>query len=233
MRVVRKDHPRFFPTACWRSARVCVAALALAWLACLPGQAVAAASGNFRLAGTVAVGPDYLGVLELPSGEQVLVRKGSTVSGGRVVALDATHLRLELPDRAVNLVLDGSGAAPTLPPSLGVVQESHDEGSVMIRRVDPEAFTDSVAGEKHASATSGSSAPAKRRDPAAEAGQRLAPILNLPPDSRITAVNEQPVRSADQAIKLIEQSLQAGVSPRLNIDSAGGESRLYMSPQRP
>ena len=71
------------------------------------------------------------------------------------------------------------------------------------------------------------------RDPTVEAGRRLAPILNLPPDSRLVAVNESPVRSAGQAIALIERSLADGVSPRLNITGAGGESRVYLSPTEP
>jgi hypothetical protein len=46
-------------------------------------------------------------------------------------------------------------------------------------------------------------------------------------------VNEQPVRTAERAIALIEQSLAAGVSPRLNIVGAGGETRVYVSPSEP
>lgn len=71
------------------------------------------------------------------------------------------------------------------------------------------------------------------RDPAAEAGRRLSPILNLPPNSLVVSINEQPVRSADQALKLIEQSLERGESPRLNLGSPDGESRVYVSPKPP
>jgi len=203
-------------------------------LAALPSAApLAGTTDGYRLAGIIAAGEDYLAVLELPGGEQVLVRRGSTVAGGgRIVLLDAERLRLALPDHVLDLALDRSLNAPMVPAGLGVVQEQMDEGNVLIRRVDPTAFGSSVA-RSRAAAAPGTPATTKPADPAAEAGRRLAPILNLPPDSRIVAVNEQPVRSADRAIALIEQSLAEGVSPRLNITDAGGESRVYMSPAEP
>ena len=203
-------------------------------LAALPSAALlAGTSDGYRLAGIIAVGDDYLGLLELPGGEQVLVRRGSTLDGGvRIALLDAEQLRLVLPDRVLVLALDRSSGAPVVPAGLGVVQEQADDGNVMIRKVDPQAFAASV---ERSSAT-GHPSPgtgAKAGDPSTEAGRRLAPILNLPADSRLMAVNEQPVRSAKQAIALIEQSLAAGVSPRLNIARAGVETRVYMSPVEP
>jgi hypothetical protein len=124
--------------------------------------------------------------------------------------------------------------APIVPAGLGVVQEQSDDGNVMIRRVDADAFSSSVARSRDPSrAQPAKSAKAREALAAEEAGRRLAPILNLPPDSRIIAVNELPVRSADQAIALIEQSFADGISPRLNIAGAGGESRVYMSPAHP
>jgi hypothetical protein len=203
-------------------------------LAALPSAVLLAGTADgYRLAGIIAVGQDYLAVLEVPGGEQLLVRQGSTVSGGaRVVLLDAQRLRLALPDRVLDLALDRSLNGPVIPAGLGVVQEQMDDGNVMIRRVDPEAFGQSVA----RSAPSGkppTGTRARAADPATEAGRRLAPVLNLPADSRLVAVNEQPVRTAERAIALIEQSLADGVSPRLNIAGAGGESRVYLSPTEP
>ncbi len=203
-------------------------------LAALPSAALlAGAADGYRLAGIIAVGEDHLGLLELPGGKQVLVRRGSTIDGGgRIVALDSSQLRLVLPDRVLVLALDRSTGAPVVPAGLGVVQEQLDDGHVMIRRVDAEAFAESV----DRSTPSGPATPgakARATDPTIEAGRRLAPILNLPPDSRLLAVNEQPVRSAERAIALIEQSLAEGVSPRLNITGAGGETRVYISPNEP
>jgi hypothetical protein len=53
---------------------------ALLLLAFLLPPFVFAASGNgYRLAGVLAVGPDYMAILEVPGGGQQLVRKGSTL----------------------------------------------------------------------------------------------------------------------------------------------------------
>lgn len=203
-------------------------------LAALPSAALLAGTADgYRLAGIIAVADDYLAVLELPGGEQVLVRRGSVVEGaGRVVLLDAERLRLALPDHTLDLALDRSLNDPVVPAGLGVVQDQLDDGNVLIRRVDPEAFGESVARSSHA-AKPPPGTKAMARDPTVEAGRRLSPILNLPPDSRLVAVNESPVRSAGQAIALIERSLADGVSPRLNITGAGGESRVYLSPTEP
>lgn len=214
--------------------RATLRGLALVAIALLPLAAQAVDPSGYRLAGIVAAGSDYLAILELPGGRQQVVRIGSSIDGGgRVVALDARNLRLQLPGRALDLALDGSGAAPVVPPGLGVVQAQSDVGNVMVRRVDTEAFGDSVAHSEAAPTlpASGTARP-PRKDPATEVGRRLAPVLNLPPDSRITAVNEQPVRSAEQAIRLLEDSLQAGISPRLDVQFAGGPARVYLSPER-
>jgi hypothetical protein len=203
-------------------------------LAALPSAALLAGTADgYRLAGIIAVGDDYLGLLELPGGEQVLVRRGTTLEGGsRVVRLDSSELHLVLRDRVLVLALDRSSGAPVVPAGLGVVQEQMDDGHVMIRRVDPGAFAASAAKPAASGRPSAGHEP-RALDPATEAGRRLAPILNLPPDSRLVAVNEQPVRNAERAIALIEQSFAAGVSPRLNITGAAGETRVYLSPTEP
>jgi hypothetical protein len=198
----------------------------------LPSLVFAAGGNGYRLAGVLAVGPDYLAILELPGGQQQLVREGSTLDdGGRVVLVEASRLRIAGAAGTFELNLDGSGAPAQVPVALGVVQEQSDNDHIMVRRVDSEAFSASVAQSKTTPAKSPAS---KSRDAAAETGRRLAPILNLPPDSRVVQVNEQPVRSAEQAIRLIEQSFAENTAPRLNITSAAGdESRVYLSVATP
>lgn len=203
-------------------------------LSALLVQSFALASGGngYRLAGVLAVGPDYLAILELPGGQQQLVREGSTLDdGGRVILVEASRLRIAGAGGTIELNLDGSGAPAQVPVALGVVQEQSDNDRVLVRRVDAEAFSASVTQSSKAPAKTAS---AKSRDAAAETGRRLAPILNLPPDSRVMQVNEQPVRSAEQAIRLIEQSFAENTAPRLNITSAAGdESRVYLSVSEP
>lgn len=201
----------------------------------LPSVVTAAGVDGYRLAGVLAVGPDYLAILELPGGGQQLVRQGSTLEDGtRVVLVEADRLRLARAGAAIDLNLDGSGRPAQVPVALGVVQEQTDHEGALIRRVDPAAFSASAA--QSGKTTAAASAPSRngKRDPAAETGRRLAPILNLPTDSRVVAINEQPVRSAEEAIRLIDQSFQDNTAPRLNITSAAGdESRVYLSTAEP
>jgi hypothetical protein len=203
----------------------------------LPSLAFAAGGDGYRLAGVLAVGPEYLAIVELPSGQQQLARKGTTLAdGASVVLVDARRLRISHGGRTIELQLDPSGRAAEVPVALGVVQEQIDHDGALVRRVDPAAFSASAAQSGRASpaATAAPASGSGRRDPAAETGRRLAPILNLPSDSRVVAVNEQPVRSAEQAIRLIEQSLAENTAPRLNITSAAGdESRVYLSVAEP
>jgi hypothetical protein len=199
-------------------------------------MATAATGDGFRLAGVLAVGPEYLAILELPGGEQQLVRKGSTLDdGGRIVLVDASRLRIELAGRTIELNLDGTGDPAQVPVALGVVQEQSDNDRIMVRSLDAEAFSAALAQPAKPTAKSAVPPSSKvRKDPAAEVGRRLAPILNLPIDSRVVMVNDQPVRSADQAIRLIEQSFQNNETPRLNVTSAAGdESRVYLTAAQP
>ncbi len=114
-RVARQGHPFLLAAA------VSGAVLALMLLSI---DAQATATGGYRLAGIVAVGKDYLGFLELPGGEQVLVRQGSTINGGgRIVALDGERLRIVFPDgtdridaRGIRTARRGSGDDAGHPP---------------------------------------------------------------------------------------------------------------------
>lgn len=210
-----------------------LAPLLLAFL--LPPFVFAASGNGYRLAGVLAVGPDYMAILEVPGGGQQLVRKGSTLDDGALVVLvDAHRLHIARAGRTIELNLDGSGRPAEVPLALGVLQEQIDHDGALVRRVDPAAFSASVA--QSGNPAVGGQAPVRngKRDVAAETGRRLAPILNLPTDSRVVAVNEQPVRSAEQAIQLIERSLQENTAPRLNITSAAGdESRVYLMAAQP
>jgi hypothetical protein len=197
----------------------------------LPSVVTAAGAQGYRLAGVLAVGPDYLAILELPGGGQVLVRKGSTVAGGgQVVLLEASRLRIAFPGRqAVDVSLDGSGAAPQVPVALGVVQEQSDEDHVMIRQVDPAVFDEAVnRSSRDPAAASRAARTGGKKDAGLETALRLAPILNLPPNSRVVTVNEQPVQSAEQAIRTIQRTFDEGMPPRLNLVNDGGEFRVYL-----
>lgn len=209
---------------------------ALAVLSLVSGPAGAsAAPGQYRLAGIMAVGEDFLALLEIGEQEQVLVREGSDVGEGKVVLVDRERVRIEFPDRLLEFSLEGAGESRVVPAALGVVTETSDSPGALVREVDTERLQQSLtaAGSGDRAATVGR--PARRPSAGSELAVRLAPVLNLPPDARVVAVNEQPVRSVDEALALIDGELASGSVARLNLAAAPGEdaeTRVYLRPRR-
>ena len=187
----------------------------------------ATAVDGYRLAGIMVVGEDHIGFLELPGGGQVLVREGSAINGGRVVAFSDRLLRIAFPDRVLELVIDGSGAGPAAP---AVLLAQSETGHVMVRDVD----ADALAAELSVPArTPAKPAPGQRSDAAAELGRRFASLVNIPLNARVLAVNEVPVTTAEKAIRVAENSLAEGMPVRLNLVAASGdpETRVYLLPR--
>ena len=83
----------------------------------------------------MVAGDSYLGFLELPQGAQLLVRLGSIVDGGKVIAFDADSLRIRFPDGVVELTLEGTGKPPTQSRH-DVVVSGDEQGHVIRREVD-------------------------------------------------------------------------------------------------
>ena len=215
VRVARQGHPFLLAAA------VSGAVLALMLLSI---DAQATATSGYRLAGIVAVGKDYLGFLELPGGEQVLVRQGSTINGGgRIVALDGERLRIAFPDGTVELMLEGSGRPGAATATTDAVLSQADEGHTLVRNVDSATLRQALV-SSHASD--------KRADAGIEVGRRFAGLVNLPNNARVLAVNEVPVTSADAAIRLAEKSLAEGTPVRLNLAAPSGDpdTRVYLLP---
>jgi hypothetical protein len=198
----------------------------------MPGEAKESAS--YRLAGVVAVGKDYLGFLELPDGGQVLVRKGSAISGGgHVVALDRERLRIAFPDRTIELSLQGSGTPSVPAASQGVLQGQVDREHVMVRDVDNGVLREALATQGTPASARPNQGSQKHVDPATEVGRRFASVVNIPLNSRVVAVNEVPVTSADATMALVDRSLAEGIALRLNLAGTGSgdlETRVYLSP---
>jgi hypothetical protein len=190
----------------------------------------AESAGGYRLAGTVQAGTETLGFLELPDGGQVLIRKGSTVAGGgRVVALTGSSVRIQFSDKAVVLELDGLNRPAAGPGAKQVVVEGSDEDSIMVREIDVAAMDKALDAASAAKASAGN---AKKPDVAADIGQRFAPIVGLPPNARVLAVNEQPVKSAAAAIAEVEKTLAQGLPVRLNLQGTDRDTRVYLMPKR-
>ena len=217
-RVARKSHP-FFAAAI---GLVAVLALTLASFA----NVRAAVASGYRLAGIVAVGKDYLGFLELPGGEQVLVRQGSVIDGGaRILLLDAERMRIGLPSGVVELALQDSGRPVAALPSVAAAdgaEPAPNQDLTLIRTVDPKRLGAQLRAVPKA--------PDARSSSATETALRLAPILDLPPHSKVVAVNDEPVTSADAAIARLERSLASNIAPTLTLaDAQGGPgTRVYL-----
>jgi len=205
----------------------------VAAMSLIAGLAVASgAPGHYRLAGIMAVGEDFLALLEVGEQQQVLVRRGSEVGEGRVVLLDRERVRIEFPDRLLELSLEGAGEARVLPAALGVVTEQSDQPGALVREVDTGRLQESLVAVEAGDRTVTEGRQARRTSPGTELAVRLAPVLNLPMDARIVAVNEQPVRSVDEALTLIGGELASGSVARLNLAAAPGEeaeTRVYLT----
>ena len=108
-----------------------------------------------------------------------------------------------------------------------------EQGHVIRREVD---VGELQAGLDDADRAAGSAAP-RTSAPAPSAQQavtqRIAPLVDLPADARVVAVNETKVRSADAALKLVETTLAQGMPARLNLETPSGVKRVYLMPARP
>jgi hypothetical protein len=188
----------------------------------------AAPGGAYRLAGVMSVGEDRIGFLEVPGGGQVLVRRGSTVDGGRVTVFDQRELRIVFTDRTVVLELSDNGEAGSISVP-GVVRQHEDTKDVMVREIDPEQLMASLS---HVAKAAPVTPAGRKPDPRAELGRRFALVANLPSTSRVVAINEQPVTTAERAMSEIERSLADGLPVRLNLatPSGGPPGRVYLLP---
>ncbi len=224
-RVVRPNHPFSF-----RPPRVWLLAAVAAWIAAsLP--AAAAVSAEYRLAGVVAVGQEYIGLLEIRPGEQVLIRKGSEIpGGGRVTAFDGKTVRLALPGRMIDLALDGSG---TTIATTGIVMGQEDVEHVHVRNVAVAPLREALLQPAPGGVSSADSIQRRgRSDAGAEVARRFAALVDLPARSRVVSVNEIPVTDAAAAIRLVDSTLADGMPARLNITApSGGEQRVYLLPE--
>jgi membrane-associated protease RseP (regulator of RpoE activity) len=181
----------------------------------------------------MVAGDSYIGFLELPGGQQTLVRLGSVVDGGTVVAFERNNLRIRFTDSVLELALEDSGKPPPATPAADVVLAGEETGHLIHRSVDAARLQAELGKAQH----SAQPAPPPRGGSGSSAQQTLtqlfAPLLDLPPGARVVQVNEAPVRSADEAIRTVETTLAAGRPARLNLETPSGMKRVYLVPTRP
>jgi hypothetical protein len=194
----------------------------LAWLLCAmsPAHAATDAAQGYRLAGTVAVGRDYLAFLEIPGGTQVLVRNGDIVGKARVAAIRDRAIDLVLPSGRVELVLEGSGKAANSVPAREIVTDQSDDGHVLRREVAVDPLLQAIE-----------RSPGGKGDSGTVLARKLQPVLNLPAGSRVLDVSGKPVTSADQALREIGKALEQGAAV-LTLEAPDGMRRVYIQPAR-
>lgn len=201
-----------------------------------PAVAPAVTGHGYRLAGVVAVGGEHLGFLEVPAGQQVLIRKGGEVpGGGRVVAFDGQTVRIAFPDGMIELALEGTGGAGGYAPTTGIVTAQESTERIHVRTVAVEPLRTALQQPAGNDASTAAAAIQRRgrTDAGAEVAQRFTALVNLPAGSRVLAVNEQPVVTAAGAVAVVNKTLADGMPARLNISNAAGSNqRVYLLPAR-
>ena len=185
-------------------------------------------SKGYRLAGTLAVGNDYIALLEVPGGSQILLREGSVVGDAKVLAVTEQDITLRLSSGIVELSLAGTARpVPKAPTAAIVARADGPEAGVFTRKVDQEQLSRELATSAPASAT------AQKSVSTIVAAQQITAVLDLPPTSRVLKVAEQPVKSADEAIDRLQKSLASSTGTvTLDVMTPRGPARVYLSASR-
>jgi hypothetical protein len=209
------------------AARILLAALSVVvWSIPTTSYAAAQSGQGYRLAGTVAVGGGYLAFLEVPGGTQVLVRKGDVAGAAQVLDVRDRAIDLKLPGGRIELTLEATDKpAQSGARSDNVVTSQSDEGHVVRREVavEPMKRELSEGGPDKAGRAPGTTA-------SAAVTQRFAPVINLPPNSSIVAINGHAVTSEDGAVREVTKALAMGAAVTMNLKTPAGLERVYLLP---
>lgn len=222
---MRQRHPASFSAAA--SLLVVMCAVCVAPLCCRAASVQEEAKG-YRLAGTLAVGSDYIALLQVPDGSQILLREGSMVGDAKVLAVTEQEITLRLGSGVVELSLAGTARPIQKAPTAAIVARADGpEAGVFTRKVDQEQLSRELAKSSPASAT------AQKSTSGIVAAQRITAVLDLPPSSRVLKVAEQPVKSADEAIDRLQKSLTSSTGTvTLDVMTPRGPARVYLSASR-
>jgi hypothetical protein len=224
--VARLSHRAFFVAG----VKVVLAVLAACFVLGAPSTAASQdMAAGYRLAGTLAVGKDFVAFLEVPQGGQVLVRAGSVVGNAKVLAVTASSLKIALRSGVVELSLDGTAHPASATPSAAVVAKSDDaRNRVYNRQIADEQVSRELASALAEPQSGGS------KSNNLVAAQRIAAVLDLPAGSKVLRVQGRDVSSADAVIKQLEASF-ATIVPVVTLDlqTPNGPGRVYLMREKP
>ena len=195
-------------------ARDYVRLLALALLSCS-----AAASSEFRLSGTMSYGEgQWLAMVELPSGEQRLVKVSEPLAGGTVVAIGDRVVRVRFADGEKVYVLENgrtiaTWAAAQVPADAPIIA-SREIGADFLKALD------------EVERQFGKSGPNVVR-------AELNKVLGIPPTSRVKAVNQFPMQSDTQVIATVRREARARNAVHLFLEDSPQLTEVYLLPEQP
>ena len=181
-----------------------------------------AADESYRLAGSILT-DDHgitLALVEKPDGTQQLLREGDSIDGGTVVEITSKTVRLQFDSEELVLKLAGSD----------------NQEAVMSMQYRQEDYADSESKSVGLEALAEISRLAESTE-TTESRKRASQVLShldLPADALITAVNDQPVESPDEALQKIAANIDAnpdqvaGFLFRISIVASGGNKRVYV-----
>ena len=195
-------------------ARDCCRIVALALLSCS-----AAAASEFRLAGTMSYGQgQWLAMVELPSGQQRLVKVNEPLAGGTVVAIGDRVVRVRFADGDKVYVLENGKTIATW----AAVQAPADAPIIASREIGADFLKALDEVERRF-------AKAEPRVLRAE----LHKVLGIPPTSRVKAVNQFPMQSDAQVIGTVRRAARARYSVHLFLDDSPQLTEVYLLPEQP
>jgi hypothetical protein len=224
--VARLRHQAFFVAG----VKAVLAVVATCLVSGAPGAAASQDEvAGYRLAGTLAVGKDFIAFLAVPQGGQVLVRAGSVVGSARVLAVTASSVKIALRSGVVELSLDGTAHPASATPSAAVVARSDDaRNRVYQRHIDDEQVSRELAAALAEPQAAGS------KSNNLVAAQRIAAVLDLPAGSKVLRVQGRDVSSADAVIKQLGASFATTVSVvTMDLQTPTGPGRVYLMRDKP
>lgn len=193
---------------------------------------------GYRVSGILAVGQDYLALLAGPDGHQTLVRAGSAIDGGRVLEVTAHGLRLSVHGTEVALALDGAAGVAPAPARVAAAPAAPrpivpaSARPLPVRLSDGPAYRSQVVSPARVRALAVSGAGGLDAEPARALAVGLESVASVPPNARITQVNDLPVTDVDAALARVAARLDAGFPAWLSVESPAGSQRLYFTAPR-
>lgn len=182
--------------------------LALVLFAFYAPSSVAGTGGDYRLAGTIALGEEkFLAIVEMPSGEQRIIHEGDEFDSGIVVLITQSETRIRLPDDEMVLTLVGT--------------DSNDE---------PNIFAGPMIATFNLSEKQLMSIQTLRSNNEEKLVATFSSRLALPQGLRVRRIwaSQQEFASLTEALPALKDALARGDIPHLFFEPGSGLDEIYL-----